>query len=57
MKVLQIFRSEPDDMVEQLSDVFSKTADASAVRLYEGNVDWANLVDGIFDHDKVVCWW
>lgn len=57
MKVLQIFRSEPDEMVKQLSDAFVKTSDSSSVRLFEGNVDWSKLVDDIFDHDKVVCWW
>ena len=24
---------------------------------YQGNVDWAELVDEIFAHDKVICWW
>jgi len=57
MKVLQILRSEPDEMVKQLSESMSKNEDASSVALYQGKVDWSQLVDDIFSHDKVVCWW
>jgi hypothetical protein len=57
MKVLQIFRSEPDEMVTQLSKSISRTEDTSSVELYTGKVDWSQLVDDIFSHDKVVCWW
>lgn len=57
MKILQIFRSEPDEAVKQLSESISRNEDASSVSLYAGNVDWSQLVDDIFSHDKVVCWW
>lgn len=29
----------------------------SVVVLYEDPVDWSSLVDQIFNHDKVICWW
>jgi len=57
MKVLQIFRSEPDETVGQLSEITFKDDDVSRVDLYTENVDWPQLVDAIFSNDKVVCWW
>ena len=57
MKVLQILRTEPDDTVQYLSEFVSMENDAPAVLLYQGEVDWLKLVDDIFAHDKVICWW
>jgi len=57
MKVLHILRSEPDETVEKLSAAISKKNTATVVPLYQGNVDWQALVDDIFAHDKVICWW
>ncbi len=56
MKVLQILKSEPDDDVRQFMEAFADD-EVKTVPIYEGEVDWAELVDDIFDHDKVVCWW
>ena len=57
MKVLNILRSEPDDMVAQCVETFSKDEGAKKIALYEGDVDWSALVDEIFAHDKIICWW
>ncbi len=57
MKVLNIFRSEPDAVVTQLSESVSSGEEAASVALYKDNVDWSQLVDDIFSHDKVVSWW
>ena len=57
MKVLQILRTEPDDTVQYLSELVSMENEAPAVLLYQGEVDWLKLVDDIFAHDKVICWW
>ena len=57
MKILQILRTEPDETVKYLSKLVSMENDASTVLLYQGDVDWPNLVDDIFAHDKVICWW
>lgn len=57
MKILYILRSEPDENVEQLMKVITN-GDKSKVRaLYSDDVNWAGLVDDIFSHDKVICWW
>lgn len=57
MKVLHILRSEPDETVEKLCGLVSKSGESSVMALYEKEVDWAALVDEIFSHDKVICWW
>ncbi len=57
MKVLHILRSEPDETVEKLCGLVSKSGESSVKALYEKEVDWAALVDEIFSHDKVICWW
>jgi hypothetical protein len=25
--------------------------------LYNGDLNWSTLVDDIFSHDKIICWW
>lgn len=57
MKVLNILRSEPDEIASQCLEAFSSEEGAKKVALYDGNVDWAELVDEIFTHDKIICWW
>lgn len=57
MKLLYIFKSEPDDIVEKLCEIVSLGHQVSVAVLYAGPVDWSGLVDSIFKHDKVICWW
>lgn len=57
MKVLQIFRTEPDNSVQKLSEFVARENEAAVAVLYQGEVDWPKLVDDIFAHDKVICWW
>jgi hypothetical protein len=57
MKVLHILKSEPDETVKEFVDAFSDD-DVKTVPIFEGGeVDWAALVDAIFEYDKVICWW
>ena len=57
MKVLNIVRSEPDDTVKKFIVTFSGGEQDKVVALYQGNVDWSALVDDIFSHDNIICWW
>jgi hypothetical protein len=57
MRVLNIIRTEPDDMTKTFVEGFSKDEGSKKVVLYEGNNDWSALVDDIFSHDQVICWW
>jgi hypothetical protein len=57
MKILHILRSEPDETVEKLSAALSRENTTTVTPLYQGDVDWEALVDDIYSHDKVICWW
>ena len=56
MKVLHILKTEPDEKVEELMRAFADD-EVTIVRLFQGEVDWAALVDQIFASDNVICWW
>ena len=56
MRVLHIIKSEPDETVDRLTEAFADQ-EVTTVRLDEGAVDWEQLVEEIFAHDKVICWW
>ena len=55
--VLNIVRSAPDEFETTLIDAFAARDGHSVVRLYDAEVDWSGLVDEIFKHDQVICWW
>lgn len=58
MKILHILRSEPDETVERLIGNMSDKEDETTVKsLYKKEIDWQRLVDDIFSHEKIVCWW
>ena len=57
MKVLHILKSEPDETVEKLCGVISRDNESSIIALYEKKTDWHGLVDQLYSHDKVICWW
>lgn len=57
MKTLHILRSEPDDVSRLLIGGLTRNGDGKQVPLYDGPVDYARLVEDIFAHDRVICWW
>ena len=57
MKVLYIYRSEPDELTKKLVEGAAEGKEVVEVKLYEGNVDYDKLVELIFSCDQVVCWW
>ena len=57
MKVLHLLKSEPDETVEKMTEMFSQKNESSVIALYGEKVDWLTLVDHIFSYDKVICWW
>jgi hypothetical protein len=56
MKTLHILRSEPDALVRLLISGM-KHGENREVSLVRGPVDYARLVQEIFESDKVICWW
>lgn len=57
MKILEILKSSPDENVNKIIDVHKQDHDVKVVELYSGEPDYPALVDDIFSHDKVICWW
>lgn len=54
MKILHILRSEPDPIAKQ---IIQGLPGGKEVPLYDGPVDYARLVEDVFAHDRVICWW
>lgn len=57
MKILHIFRSEPDETVKNIVKSTTNGDESNVIELYQENIDWSCLVDEIFSHQKVVSWW
>lgn len=57
MKVLHILRSKPDEVVKNLIKASSEGNEAQQLELYKEDVDYDTLIELVFEHDKVVCWW
>ena len=57
MKILQVYRSEPNDDVQTLVGILNRDRDADEFKLYDEDPNYDQLVEKIFDADKTVCWW
>ncbi len=56
MKVLHILRSQPDPLTRKLIDGMARLGEGREVPLYQGKVDYARLVQDIFQSEKVISW-
>lgn len=57
MRFLHILRSEPDEVARGLMQGLADAGSNRQVPLYQGPVDYARLVEDIFQSDRVICWW
>ncbi len=57
MKILHILRSEPDEMTRSFIAQTFEDAQNIEWPLYQGNVDYDQMVQEIFASDKVISWW
>ncbi len=57
MDTLHILRSIPDAQTEKMMICLSDGLHTNTIKLYEADTDWEDVVDAIFAHSKVVCWW
>ncbi|ADH87073.1 hypothetical protein [Desulfurivibrio alkaliphilus] len=57
MKILHVYRSEPDGDTKKLVEIVSEGREAAEFKLFEGQVDYDKLVDMVMDADKSICWW
>jgi hypothetical protein len=57
MKMLQVYRSEPNDDVKTLVEILNRDREADEFKLYGQKPNYDELVSKIFAADKTVCWW
>ncbi len=57
MKILHVLKSEPDEMMKRLMQPSSEGNEVKEFEMYQGNVDYDELVKLVFENDKVICWW
>ena len=57
MKILHLFKSDPDAETRQLADALSEGREAEEVFLFAGPVDYDRLVKQVFETARTVCWW
>ena len=58
MKCLHILKSIPDENTKQLIDIINeKEYESKTFLLYDSDPDYDDLIDQIFNHDKIISWW
>ena len=57
MKILNVYRSEPDDTTKKLAEIVSRDRDADSFDLNVDAPDYDALVGKIFEADQTICWW
>ena len=57
MKILHIYRSKPDETVARIVKTTTNGDQSKVAEIYKEDIDWYRLVDDIFHHEKVICWW
>ena len=57
MKILNIYRSEPDETVKKLVEIVTREREVDTFDLNVANPDYDKLVDKIFAADQTICWW
>ena len=57
MKVLHIFKSEPDEIIKTFVKPYAHDDQVMKFELYKKDPDYDHLIKQIFRYDKVVCWW
>jgi hypothetical protein len=57
MKILHLLRSEPNEIVRNFIRETSKNAESLEFPLYQGEIDYDQLLKEIFGSDKVISWW
>ncbi len=57
MKILNVYRSAPDDTTKKLVEIVSRDRDADSFDLNVDAPDYDALVGKVFDADQTICWW
>ncbi len=57
MKILNVYKSEPDETVQKLVEIVTRDREVDSFDLQGDNPDYDVLVDKIFAADQTICWW
>ena len=57
MKILNVYRSEPDETVKKLVEIVTRDRESDSFDLTGVSPDYDALVDKIFAADQTICWW
>ncbi|MBU0675802.1 MAG: hypothetical protein KJ950_14265 [Proteobacteria bacterium] len=57
MKILNVYRSKPDDTTKKLVEIVTRDRESDSFDLNTDTPDYDALVDKIFDADQTICWW
>jgi len=57
MKILNVYRSEPDDTTKKLVEIVGRDRDVDTFDLNVDAPDYSELVEKIFAADQTICWW
>lgn len=57
MKLLNVYRSNPNDDTQKLVKIVSEGREVQNFNLYDENPDYDKLVDMVFEADQTICWW
>jgi hypothetical protein len=57
MKILHIYRHQPDDDTRELAAIVSRDRENSEFSLFQEPVDYDRLLGLILEHDQVISWW
>ena len=57
MKILNVYKSEPDETVKKLVEIVTRDRESDTFDLNVESPDYDVLVDKIFEADQTICWW
>ncbi len=57
MKILNVYRSEPDETVTKLVEIVTRDRESDSFNLNVDSPNYDELVDKIFAADQTICWW
>jgi hypothetical protein len=57
MKILNVYRSAPDETTKKLVEIVSRDRDTDSFDLNVDSPDYDSLVDKIYAADQTICWW
>lgn len=57
MKLLNVYRSEPNEDVKKLVEIVSEGRETESFDLNVDAPDYDKLVDMLWEADQAICWW